>query len=727
MSPTNPRLPAAKQIKIKPLRYVEKVAMSISIAKGLKSSHKNARDYTLAQTFLELEKYTNNYEVLKPDFNRVYGDIDGKDIDLPQAEFEKLDSETRAAIEKFLEGQKYCLLTASSFAHKKISWRFVLTNKKTTLQINKQWVKQSIETIALPKGISFDSAPYNKNQKIRMLRSNKDGENRPLKLVVGEEIDTLISYIPDDCTDFVLSAEEAKETKKEKESQTKSDCSMNPILLRRLVMNITNDENTTWEQWYKVAQAIYNEGGDLDLFLAWSEKSPKHNEREAIKQFASLRDGGDGVKLTGKSLFYWSALSDLEEHERIILEQVDPDQYEHKKILFEREHFKLKNPVCYVRELTDGIQVIKSQDLGTLYQNLYCSKGVFVKAWVKDPAIRTYEKVVFKPNQEVNYGEYNLFKGFLTPAVPGDCSVMNNLLWHLSGKSEEVKEYLENYFAHMIQKPHVKPKVCLVFMTEKQGAGKDTFLDALGRILGSDYFFNTNDPTNMVFGRFTGHLQKTILLKMEEADFDTNKKNESLLLSLITASSQSYEGKGKEALLLDDYKRIVMTTNKSTPVNVPESDRRFCLINCSEDLVGNRDFWNTTYRELEKPETLQAYHHFLATKDISNFDVQDRPKTDYYREVKLTLRPYHASFFQRWLSVNGEVMEEEERSATEWLRDLNVSSKFSITATKFGRDMKAYEESGAITKRHTKFAYSYTVHTNKMYECLKAKGWWAEV
>jgi len=40
------------------------------------------------------------------------------------------------------------------------------------------------------------------------------------------------------------------------------------------VMNITNDENTEWEQWYKVAQCIYNEGGDEELFLTWSAESP---------------------------------------------------------------------------------------------------------------------------------------------------------------------------------------------------------------------------------------------------------------------------------------------------------------------------------------------------------------------------------------------------------------------------------------------------------------------
>jgi hypothetical protein len=39
---------------------------------------------------------------------------------------------------------------------------------------------------------------------------------------------------------------------------------------------------------------------------------------------------------------------------------------------------------------------------------------------------------------------------------------------------------------------------------------------------------------------------------MEEVEFETNKKNESALLSLITASTRSHEGKGQKPITLDD-------------------------------------------------------------------------------------------------------------------------------------------------------------------------------
>jgi hypothetical protein len=694
---------------------------TIRIAKGLKATYKNARGYTISQALLNLDKYTDNYEVLNDDLNRMYGDIDGKDIDLNEQEFWKKDDETKKSIIQFLKDEQYCLLTSTSFLHKKISWRFVIVNRKCSREDNKKWVEMSIQSIDLPEGITFDTSPYMSHQKMRMLGSNKDGENRPLKIVKGESIDTLISYIPDDC----ILMELPKEKKIKKTKKINVDV-LDGAVLTRIVMNITNNEETTWEQWYRVAQAIYNEGGTEELFNAWSSKSLKHNEREAQLLWKGLKDREVDSKLTIGSLYYWSSQSNLTEHERIILETCPVESYQYQKILFEKTHFKLMNPPCYVRISEGKVNYLKEGDLTMLYQNLYCEGEVFVTKWKVDPAIRTYEQVVFAPKQSVPSNHYNIFTDFRVKAIQGDISIMNELMFLLSGKDEKVFEYIENYFAHLVQKPYEKPKVCLVFSTTKQGAGKDTPLDFIGKMLGNEYFFNTEDAENNVFGRFTGHLQKTLLLKMEEVEFETNKKNESALLSLITGEFRSYEGKGKDAITLNDYKRIVMTTNKSIPVNIPESDRRFVLVSSSEDRVGDREFWNHVYAELAKPELMSAYYYHLLTKDISKFDPKDRPFTNFYKEVKTALRPYHAIYFQTWIQNYGAQYEDIEMSSTEWLDKMNQGSKFTITATKFGRDIKSYPET-AFSKKKSKYNNIYKLHTKEMYDFLIEKGWWIDI
>ena len=716
----------------------------IRIAKGLKASFKNAREWTVPQALLEVQKYSNNYEVLNLDHNRLYGDIDGKNMEGDEAHFTDVDQKTKQAIVNFLKDEKYALLTASSFIHKKISWRFVVLNRKASAEDNKKWVQMNIETIELPPGITFDTSPYMKNQKMRMVLSNKDDEIRPLVLVKGEPIDTLISYC-EGCELMEMPrsktrAQELKEVKEQSLREAKESTSgeqfradqerlrMSSTYLRSIVMNIKNDTCTTWDQWYKVAQAIYNEGADEDLFLEWSALSDKHNHRDALKQWMTLKQTVADVRLSIGSLVYWSSQSNITEHENIVLQHSPKDGYTYQKIMFEKNHFKLMSPAGYVRIHEGKVSYLTTGDMFMMYANKFCAnkegeQKLFFSMWTVDTSIRTYEKVVFKPKQEVGKNEFNLFTDFPCQALEGNIDTMKDLMWLLSGEDEIVYEYLENYFAHMFQKPHEKPGVSLCFSTTKQGAGKDTPLDFIGSILGGDYFFNTEDAENNVFGRFTGHLQKTILLKMEEVEFETNKKNESALLSLITASTRSYEAKGKEPILLDDYKRIIMTTNKNVPINVPDSDRRFVLINSSEKRVGDRAYWDAVYKELAKPETKQAYYYHLLNKDISQFNIRNRPITEFYKEVRTSLRPYHATFFQNRLETNENALELNWK-AIDLFTEMNAGLKYAVSGTRFGKDMKIYES--CIVKKKIS-SNMYIANTAVLRAFLESKGWWVEL
>lgn len=281
---------------------------TIRITKGLKATYKNARDYTLSQSFLEIEKYTDNYEVLNADYNRMYGDIDGKNIEGSESEFNALDEKTKNAIVSFLKDETYCLMTASSYTHKKISWRFVILNRKCSLKDNKKWVQLSVESIDLPKGITFDTNPYGNNQKMRMVGSNKDGENRPLKLVKGEIIDSLISYIPDECELMQLPTQEEIVS-------TESHPKLEGKFLHEIVMNIDSDDS--YEQWVKIGMAIRSSGGSEELFLKWSQQSASYNEKECHEKWRSFSENSN---ITTGSLFFWSKQSNPEKHKLILIE-----------------------------------------------------------------------------------------------------------------------------------------------------------------------------------------------------------------------------------------------------------------------------------------------------------------------------------------------------------------------------------------------------------------------
>lgn len=689
--------------------------MSIQITKGLKNKIV-ARAYTIDQALIELKKYSNNYELMKP-VNRIYGDIDCKGFEGTEEEFNLKDTATRTAIEKFLKDEPHSLMTATSYEHRIISWRFVLLKRMCSIDDNKRWVIKNIEAIELPEGVSFDSAPYaSKNQKMRMLGSSKDGENRPLRLVKGEVVDTLITFT-DGC--------KFEELPKEKKSK-KKEVAVEPIhetLLERLVMNITNDETTTWEQWYKVAQCIFNEHGSEDLFLRWSSKSSKHNEREAIAQWNSLKKG-EG--LTVGSLFYWSNESNTQEHEKIVIDCCPPDTYQYHKLKFEKTYFKIMYPAVFgFLDYEGEFHIITYGELLHQEKNHYCDGESFIEKWVHDPYIKTYKTCVFKPKLQVPEHLYNLWNDFGT-GKEGDVSVIQEVLMTLCDNDRKVFDYVERWVAWILQHPSVKTETCIIFQSDSQGTGKDTYANFICEIFGRQYSANILDPVNEIFGKFNSQHKKRLLLKFEEAPFIDNKAQRELFKGLITCKTKEYEEKGHPSITLDCYFNIMMTTNNKVPALLEDKERRMVLIKCGEQNVGQHEYWRRVHSVLNTQTAKDAYLHYLLGLDLTGWKArEDRPITKFYEEIKLASRPYHSKFFQHKVE-DDSILKDVGMSGRDLLKAIQAdNSKYEISETSIGRDLHIYIDAGALVKRRGNKGVVYTI-TDKMQEFLESKGWWFE-
>jgi len=348
-----------------------------------------------------------------------------------------------------------------------------------------------------------------------------------------------------------------------------------------------------------------------------------------------------------------------------------------------------------------------------------CDEKLFVKQWIIDPKIRTYENLVYLPKQEAPEGSYNIFTNFECNSVEGNIAVPQSVLKLISNNEDRVFEYIEKWVAHLIQKPYEKPGTCIIVQGE-QGVGKDTYFDFVGKMLG-EYFFNTGAAENDVFSRFNGHLKRTLLIKFEEASFMTNKTHADKLKNLITCETQPFEDKGAGIVKLNSFVRVVMTTNAEVPVSIEQSDRRFVLIKASNERIGNLDFWNDVHSELTKQSTREAYFHYLLNMDLTDFNPKDRPITEYYETVKETFIPYHAQYFQKMFEFSD--VESHTWKARDLHDDMKLGLKYELTQTKFGRDMKLY---AGIQKRHTIRGNIYDINTAQIIDFLKAKKWWYE-
>lgn len=416
--------------------------------------------------------------------------------------------------------------------------------------------------------------------------------------------------------------------------------------------------------------------------------------------------------------------------------------YKAMKDTMEECYFKLMEPPVYVNVDSERFSILKREGLTHQLQNCKMSNGeYFLKKWILDPDIRTYSRLVFSPKKEVRHDEFNLFTEFaIPPKAGGDISKPQELLRIICNNDPAVFDYVENWLAHIIQKPFMKTLVCLIFQGE-EGAGKDTFWEFIGDILGKSmgYYFNTTNPEHNVFNIFNSGTERSVLVKFEEASFTTNKANMDKLKGIITGVRENYTRKGVDPITLDDYRNIVMTTNADVPILISDTDRRFMLMKVSSERLGDAAFWGETHEALAKPETKSAYHQYLLTKDISEFvPSRDRIKTEFYNDVKEAQAPYHARFFTDFIYRHENLLvsldagaepQPIEFKAYELMNSMKdfVAGKFDLNIKRFGTDMKHYLDAECIVKKKTKACSVYAIYPARCKDFMVSKHWFSEI
>ena len=415
------------------------------------------------------------------------------------------------------------------------------------------------------------------------------------------------------------------------------------------------------------------------------------------------------------------------------------DEYATWKTEFEQTHFRIEIPQCYVWAHPRGMELLSIPQLTHLVGAQKMSNGKsFLSKWLDDENKLTYNRLVFCPKSKVPEHCYNIFTRFenIPTEEDGDFSAYTELLDLLSNHDVVVADYLENLFAHMIQKPYQKSGVCVCIQGE-QGVGKDTLLNGVGKIFGEGYFYSTPSPQNDIFHTFNSGTERCIMVKFEEADFQTNKSNQSKLKSIITAEKENYRKKGHDTIELDDYRNFFMTTNSDLPFVLEDTDRRFVLIKASSDRRNDTEYFNRIHALLDQQRS--AYHRHLLNRDISQFNPRrDRPVTQAYNDARqMTAIPPLATYFQSYIATMGDEPLTTTWTATQ-LRENAITllraergDNYNITHKRFGmwmlNDFLTTETRiTGIVKREDRVANIYIISPLLLMEYIRTRGWWVD-
>jgi Family of unknown function (DUF5906) len=275
------------------------------------------------------------------------------------------------------------------------------------------------------------------------------------------------------------------------------------------------------------------------------------------------------------------------------------------------------------------------------------SKAVPVsKLWLEWHNRRMYERgMIFDPKWKFDYdtmrnGAYNTWPGFAVDPKQGDCHLFIDYIRNIICNGNETHyNYLMCWVSQIFQEPWNKLGTSLVLQGLK-GIGKSYLNKILGMLMNGKSGHDrrqkialTIDSKNSVFGPHNDHLEKAILVCLEEAVWAGDKAHESTLKHYITGHEMLVNPKGLPARLVVNYMRTIIIGNADWLVPAGPDERRFFVLNVSSAQKDNREYFDALDNELLNNGGLEALMYTFMNWQI-NVNLRTALVTDALIEQK---------------------------------------------------------------------------------------------
>lgn len=358
---------------------------------------------------------------------------------------------------------------------------------------------------------------------------------------------------------------------------------------------------------------------------------------------------------------------------------------------FEKEFFKLKNPICYVKELSNGrLQFFKESDFKLyLKDTAYIfndKKKTFYDLWTSCVNKRVYDELVFDPcklNDDINY---NLFRGF--PYDDNSVDDLNEneskvlqLINHLCLKDSN---YFLDWISRMIQDPSKKTEWAIVLYSKVGGVGKNCMTDCLVKLIGeySGFVSNIEDITK----KFNAELCNKIFIYGDEINASAKKVADELK-KVITGKEKNMERKGFDAIKIKDHSNYLFTTNNEHCFKIDEEDRRYLMIRCTNERKSD-EFYKEFYQELDNEYKMKQLFKYFKNR-IINYTLNKAPMTEYKQELITEQKPAYIQMLYKKPSLFSSTKISSTKlfeMSQEYAKKNYLTCNY--TTTRFGLDIK---------------------------------------
>ena len=552
-------------------------------------------------------------------------------------------------------------------------------------------------------------------------------------------------------------------------------------LAKQLVGMLAVRRAAEYEDWMRVGWALHNTNTDalFDTWVEFSKRCPqKFSHSECVKKWAGMRDKGTLTIRTLKCFarednpVAYSALStlfpdhltvagsDYEDGDTFESIRTRSGAYDYAPIkeLFERTHFKVFSPVCFVRDEQHSsthndnstFVMYSERELCTVYKNVHVrqtktnAKGEtveetkrFIELWLNDPTMRNYMTMDFLPPPNVcPENIYNMWHGFAVDSkkVPSSKNVapFKNHISILVNHCSHAFEYFTSWLAQIVQAPGKLSKICVVLKSE-QGCGKNIFLDTFAAIIGEEYYYETANPEYDLFSRFSLARKNKLLIDLNETNGKDTFKNNNQFKAMITDNKFQYEAKSINSITLRNFNRFIATTNNDTPIKIEAGDRRFVVFESSSEKKGKMNYFKDFIEYMADASNQVAIMEYLRSIDLTDYDWENnRPFTETYNTIRYACTCYilrfleaiyndHANDTAQTVSIKAREMFGLYKT---WFADACPGKSVDYTEMHFGAKLSTYSQSSptAVLKRKKMDGNYYVFYLPDLKPFLKSHG-----
>jgi hypothetical protein len=246
--------------------------------------------------------------------------------------------------------------------------------------------------------------------------------------------------------------------------------------------------------------------------------------------------------------------------------------------------------------------------------------------WINSRERHTYTSVSFNPKRGIvskpgfklpEGAVLDLYEGLTVTPQEGDCDLILSHIFNIwCNKDNDLYFYIIKWLANMYQNPN-KPGHTAIALKSEEGAGKNIILDALVKSFGK-HGIMVSKPDEVI-GRFNDAISTSILVVLNEAFWAGNKQTEGALKSLITDEMLRCEKKFLPSFTVKNCTHIIIASNNEWIAPVSISDRRWIILEVSNDAKGNYKYFEQLANHI-KNGGINYFINYLLTLDISDYN-----------------------------------------------------------------------------------------------------------